>query len=300
MGVVTSVYAPTLVLSTIAKVKAELGITVTTYDSLLTELLRQASATVETYCQRTFARQTYVETTGALGGVYFDLFQAPVVSLSSTTYSGDVLTDVTVADVERGRLYREGGFAWTTARFAGLSAAGGWLADGIPLPLHEAPDYVFTYKAGFLLPSFNLSLVATVSVASSDSSFNDSASGFPSVGLIAGDVIETIGFSNSANNARFVVSGTPTTAKIVVTGTLTTEAAAAGRTVLISNLPYDVEKAVIEVTKSFYAQRSVDSSVTSKSAGPISISRGGAGVMESLGVSPAAVGLLRPWIRRRR
>jgi len=301
MGVAVTTFAPTLTLTTIAKVKAELGITVSTYDSLLTELLRQASATVETYCQRIFARQTYTETVGSFGGVFHDLYHAPVVSLTSTTFRGDTLTDVSVVDVERGRLYREAGFDWTTVRYAGLSAAGGWLAQGIPIPNQEVMDYVFVYKAGFLLPTLNLVSVGTISADATDDSFNDSASGFPSAGLIAGDIIETSGFSNAANNARFVVTGTPTTAKILITGALTTETAAAGRTVMISNLPYDVEKAVIETVKSFYAQRAVDSSVTSKSAGPISISRGGgAALTEPLGISPAAVGLLRPWIRRRR
>jgi len=294
-----STFSPTVLLTTRARVKAELEITASTWDSLLDELLRQASAAVETYCHRIFARQTYSETTGAYGGTYLSLYHSPIITLTSISYLGDALTDVDIGSNEEGLLYRENGFEWTTLGYAGLSAAGGWLAHGTPQPLEEQPDYVAVYTAGFLLPATNLLSVATVSAASADNSFNDSASGFPSL-LKAGDIIETSGFTDAANNGRYKVSGTPTTAKIIVTGgtTLVLEAAAAGRTVLLQTLPKDVETAVIATTKSYFATRTVDSSIVERHAGPIGI-RMAENRASGPGLPPIAVGLLRPWVRAR-
>lgn len=66
---------------------------------------------------------------------------------------------------------------------------------------------------------------ATISAASADNSFNDSGNGFVTAGFIAGQMIKTSGFSNSANNGYFVVSSV-TAGKIIVTGgTLVVEAA---------------------------------------------------------------------------
>jgi hypothetical protein len=73
--------------------------------------------------------------------------------------------------------------------------------------------------------------VATISVSSTDNSYNDSASGFSTTNIKPGHYLRFGGFTNAANNgiARVV---SVTTGKIVVTGlTLVTEAAASGRTV---------------------------------------------------------------------
>jgi hypothetical protein len=285
--------------STLAKVKAELELTSTdaVRDALISEQLRQASAAIDTYCNRIFGRQTYSEALGGYGGTFLTLYHAPIITLGTITFDGDILTDVTIAEPLQGTILREAGFDWTTIRYAGLSAAGGWMADGIPLPLEEQPDYTVAYTAGFILPIQNLLNVATVSASNADGSFNDSASGFPAL-LKSGDIIETSGFTNAANNGRYAVTGTPTTAKIVVTATLITEAAAAGRTVLVQSLPNDVEKAAIETTKSYFAQRAVDSRVVERHAGPIGV-RVSEAATASLGIPPLAAGLLRPWVRRR-
>jgi hypothetical protein len=60
----------------------------------------------------------------------------------------------------------------------------------------------------------NFAAVLTISAASADGSFNDSASGFPL--LHVGDVITVSGFTTAGNNGRFKVV-TATSAKITVT-----------------------------------------------------------------------------------
>jgi hypothetical protein len=90
--------------------------------------------------------------------------------------------------------------------------------------------------------------VATISASAADNSFNDSANGFG--GILVNQWIKASGFTNAANNGIFKVVSV-TAAKIVVKGgTLVTEAAAAGRKVVMG------EQIVNGVAKtSFYIER---------------------------------------------
>jgi hypothetical protein len=103
--------------------------------------------------------------------------------------------------------------------------------------------------------------IATIDAASADNSFNDSGSGFGSIG--AGEWISVSGFTEAANNGIFKVE-TATAAKLVVSGgTLTTEAA--GDSVTIQELDsitngktdktFSFEKAFLDVSNTFVALR---------------------------------------------
>ena len=73
---------------------------------------------------------------------------------------------------------------------------------------------------------------STISAASADNSFNDSANGFVTAGFVAGDTLSTSSFTTGANNSAVAVVVSVTSAKIIVTGpTLVTEAAGSPRTV---------------------------------------------------------------------
>lgn len=73
---------------------------------------------------------------------------------------------------------------------------------------------------------------STISAASADNSFNDSANGFITAGFVVGDTLTTSSFTNSANNSTVAVVVSVTAGKIVVSGpTLVTEAAGAPRTI---------------------------------------------------------------------
>jgi hypothetical protein len=74
--------------------------------------------------------------------------------------------------------------------------------------------------------------LSTISAASADNSFNDSANGFITAGFIVGDVLTTTSFTSGADNTAVAVVTSVTAGKMIVTGpTLVTEAAGAPRTI---------------------------------------------------------------------
>lgn len=297
MSLTVSTPTQTRLLTTVARVKTEIGISASTDDDFLDSCVRHATDMVEKYCNRIFHRQTYSENSPSFGGPHFLLRQAPVAgTLGTVSYDGDTITDVELIDKAKGLLYREAGFGWTAQSYAGLEYREFWMENGRPISGSEEHLWTFAYTAGFIVPPQDRLSVATISADATTDSFSDSASLFPAL-LKSGDIIETSGFSNSANNGRFLVTGTPTVSNIVVDGALTTETAAAGRTLRVANLPGDVERGAIEIVKSLYAKRSVDGSISSRSAGPLSISYFSQ-MAAAAGMPLTAAALLKPWIRR--
>lgn len=286
------------ILTTLIRIKSDFGIVGTNSDIVLNDAIRTASDAVERYCARTFTRQIYTETVPGFGGLYYDTHEAPIVILASTTLNGDTITDVSIQDRENGILYRQAGFTWTAQRFPGLVGTGRWLQGGSPIPMHEEPSWVFKYTGGYIVPSWNQLSIGSISVATAtgDDSFDDGDSGFPPL-LKADDVIETSGFSNEANNGRFIVTGTPTTAKITVSADLATETTATGRDMRVATLPYDVEQGVVETVKALFGERALDSNLVQRTAGPLSLRYSETKANEQLGIPPAALGYLKPWVR---
>jgi hypothetical protein len=307
-----STVAPTLRLTTRSAVKAELGVTASTDDAIFDSLIDQFSSAIVAYCHRPFARETYSEQLPGYGDIRLQLARTPVVAITTMTLYGQVVTDYGIEDADKGwvfsrtftgtgQTWQRSAFPWTAQSYPGLTGGGAWLDQGMPITGQEEPAIVVGYTAGYILPSQYLSAVVTVSAASADNSFNDSASGFPAL-LKAGDIVETSGFVNAANNARFLVTGTPTTAKILISGTLTNEAAGATGTVKfrppsIHRPLDDVEKACIEAVKGGYLSRAADPSLIEKQAGPMRIRYSEGRSSEGMGLPPTCVGLLRPWVR---
>ena len=303
MTLTVTTAAPKTRLTTVARVKAELGITASTDDTLLGDLVDRASAAIVSYCHRVFAREAIYETMGGFGDIHMQLGRTPIAGTPSTVYqnegdtgTGTLLTDWSVGDKMRGWLYRRLGWTWTAQRNGGLMASGGWLDNGFPLANQEEPQFQVTYVAGYLMPEQNMT-PTTVSVSSTDNSFNDSASGFPSL-LKAGDVIVTSGFATAANNSAHVVSGTPTIAKVVVTSTLVTESApVAATSIIVQNLPADLEKACIDTTKFFYLKRKQDPTMIQRQLN-VAMERFEPHILLPYeGFPPTVIGLLRPWVR---
>lgn len=299
MAISVSTIASKRALTSRARVQAELGIT--TDGALLDALIDQATAAVESYCRRTFAREVLTETLPGFGDVHLQLSRRPLISVATVT--GDsgtqTITDYSIADRDQATLYRQAGWAWTSQVAAGLTGWQTWPGAGIPIANSEEPTFSVTYTAGYIVPSQYLLGVTTISAATADNSFNDSASALPSL-LKAGDVISVSGMATAANNGRFVVSGTPTTSKIVVTASLTTEAAGAACYMSFEPVPGarrmdDVEKACVETVKSWYLARKDSGSVVEKQAGPMRLRYADAFAGSSLPGS--AVGLLRPWVQ---
>lgn len=298
MGLIVTTPASVLALTTTQRVMDEMALTGETNQALIDGFIPHATDIAQRFCNRTFARQKYTETAPSFGGPYLTTRQAPVVEITSAMLRGELFTDISIEDGGAGFLYRQAGFDWTVQRYGGLLSVGGWLDQGMPIPGSEEPNWSIVYTAGFILPGQDRANAYTVSASSADNSFNDSAGNFPAL-LKSGDIIETAGFTGAGNNGRFVVTGTPTTAKIVVDATLTTEAAnTSNHSVLVKNLPGDIERGCLEIVKSLYSLRATDSSIVEKSAGPMRLRYSEGKATEQLGLPPSAIGLLNPWVRR--
>lgn len=295
MSLTVTTPASNLRLTTVCNLKADLGETVTTNDSLYDSMILRASAAINAYCHRVFARQTYTEILPGRGHVTLRLAEAPVAGVTSVVWDSTPVTDYTVDDAAAGILYRRYGWPWTVQFDPGLSQwAVGYPYQGVPIPGSEERLFTIVYTAGYLLPSQDVSSITAISTSDVDNSFNHSGSGFPAL-LKAGDIITTSGFTSAANNGRFVVSGTPSVAKIVVASTLVTEAGTTGsHTVSVSNLPPDVETAALHVTRSLFGSRKDAGDVVEKQLGSarLRFSEGASRPFPSL-----ACALLSPYVR---
>lgn len=75
-------------LTTVARVKDQLSITVSGHDSVLTRMINEATDLIETMCDRRFKSTTYVnEVYSHQGGPYLVLKQAPVTALTTFEYA---------------------------------------------------------------------------------------------------------------------------------------------------------------------------------------------------------------------
>ena len=76
----------------LADVKTYLGITVTTTDAVLSSLITNVSAVIESYCNRTFAQATYNDTRNGTGSDRMFLANGPVTAVASVTIDGIAIT----------------------------------------------------------------------------------------------------------------------------------------------------------------------------------------------------------------
>lgn len=256
-------------------------------DALLGTLITAASERIAKYCHRTWARELYSETFAGYQATTVMLSRPPLVNVTGVTYLGTAVTDYSVQDAEAGFLFRELLWDWTVGV--------GWNLTDYRVPDGERPSYTATYWGGYLLPSDNLA-ATTLSVDSTDQSFNDTASGFPL--LTAGDLVTTSGFSTPSNNGIFTVVSRTSAKVVVATGSgLTTEANDPNRvyTLTVQTLPGDVEQAALETVKTWYLGRSLTGNIAEKSIGDLRIRF--AEPTTEMGLPFSAVALLDPWRR---
>jgi len=134
-------------LTKLETVKAELGITDNSQDTLLDNLIEQASSFIKNYCDREFGRATYRELVPSYGNQYLVLSQTPIhsveyVKLYDTTISNEEYTVIN----DKGFIYRKYGWGWETLLYSGTVSA-------IPIASGEIPIYEIKYTAGYLLPN---------------------------------------------------------------------------------------------------------------------------------------------------
>lgn len=142
-------------LTTLAAVKEELQISVATDDAYLERLINAASDFAESYCNRSFFKETgRIDFIPGYGTAFMVLPKAPVVTSPTAVVvefvddiSGTTLVDpltFTVHDANAGLLFRSTGWTLTASRNPGIvrDAQAGT----------EDKDYKVTYDCGFQTP----------------------------------------------------------------------------------------------------------------------------------------------------
>jgi hypothetical protein len=134
-------------MTTLADVKALLGITDTTQDVRLENLINRTSAMIASWCDRVFTRSTYTaESYTGTNRQALVLRQWPIVSVSLITDNGVTLAaaeyETKSQDLARGEVYKAGGWNQNTTYATGLTSDV-WASGR---------DYAVTYIAGYWMP----------------------------------------------------------------------------------------------------------------------------------------------------
>ena len=136
---------PVIALAELDTVKEALGISVGTYDALLTRLILAATNAIEDYVGHVYAKQTYTETVAGSGHPVLLLTNVPIVGTPAVTADNSPITDFEVQDRAVGSLYRLAGWA--------ISGWIGWGAEPRHIPGTEGLNFSVVYEAGYVMPS---------------------------------------------------------------------------------------------------------------------------------------------------
>jgi hypothetical protein len=141
MGITVQTAATERRLTTVAAVQNELPVSVSP-DKIDRRILA-ASAAIERFCDRIFARQTYVETINGDNSDTLMVTHTPIIGTPTVVSEGLAITDFEVSDAEAGWLFRETGWA-----------RGAWVEWNVESTLIDSryPQYSVTYEAGYKLP----------------------------------------------------------------------------------------------------------------------------------------------------
>lgn len=154
MAVTVTTAATTKQLTTVARVKEDLGITAPTFNTLISRKIDQASAMIVRACRQELARQVYSETIKGRGGNILTLDRTPIVSVASVSYKGVALpaASYNIEDAEAGFLFNGNGWNDSAYRSFGLS--------GAAEDASRKAEYTVVYTAGFWLPGMTGTVVA--------------------------------------------------------------------------------------------------------------------------------------------
>jgi hypothetical protein len=234
-------------LISLSRVRRSLRIEYPDDDDVLLDMIDEATDIVQEYLLYPLARGVYTEYVPGFGTQRLMLSRVPIVAVSQVLDDGTLVAS-TAYQIESpaamGSIYKTTGWLWTGSQTDLLT----------PLPGggSEEPSFQVDYTAGYLLEGDNVSRAATISMASADNSYNDSAAGFPL--LVAGDRVRVAGANTAANNGwKTVVSRTAS--KIVVAESLATESAGAPVSLDVVTLPMAIRRACLDVVRALYQQR---------------------------------------------
>lgn len=151
MGVTVVTPATSVLLTTLARVKAELGVAVseTDDDAVLTDMIARASSEIARETRRVFGAETVTETLDGTGTRLLGLARTPILTVTTVTEDGTTITDYSVEDADAGALYRADGWGRSGGlRMWGTEA----FSSGYILPGYQDQRYSVTYRAGYTLP----------------------------------------------------------------------------------------------------------------------------------------------------
>jgi len=275
-------YPHSTALTTVARMREELGLTTSAQDTRLETLIEEASADIVAYCQQPLIRQTVTERQVGLGRTVQALFVTPVPrgGVTAARWRGTLVSGYSVSNPDAGFLFRAD--RWDDTRQVNQ-----WI-ERDPAIMPGNPDYEFDYSGGYLLPGDNVTCSgnAVATAATSTFSFADTENTFPI--LCSGEQVIVAGFENDENNGRFTVLERTTTT-LRVEGTLIDETASGSSIVTfnVRTLPRDLERLCVTEVKARYLSQRRDPTIKSESLGDWSASYGAAA-----GDSVATSGLL--------
>ena len=148
-------------MTTLASMKAQMGVTTTADDDLWTDNILAAGEAVASYVGYWPMRQRYTETVAGYGSLKLMLSSTPIRSISSIRIDGQ-LVDPATYTVEKplaGIVYRDKGWPWT----AGVE----WDLEAHVVPNSELKRFSVDYEAGWVLTTSTGLLDATGFITSS-------------------------------------------------------------------------------------------------------------------------------------
>ena len=154
MSITVDTAATSKDMTTLTHVKAMLGITTTTDDTLLDALIDQASDLIRKYCGRIFEQETVTETLPGTGTTRLTLERTPIVSVASVKVNNSAITasEFTIEDPDAGLLLRhDDGTPPSPASWA----LPGRLSDGLSLHLRHqsrSNNVEVKYVGGYKMP----------------------------------------------------------------------------------------------------------------------------------------------------
>jgi len=157
-GPVTAPPVPTLdyALTTVANAKLYIGITVSTYDELIEELINSGTQYIENYCKRRFKKTTYTdELYDGEGGRFLFLKNYPIIGVTSIYWHYKNITDTLIdsgdydIESEEGLVHYDG--LWTKGyKNIKITFEAGYdfINDGRPPELEEICKMLVATKFG--------------------------------------------------------------------------------------------------------------------------------------------------------
>jgi hypothetical protein len=130
-----------------AEMKGELGGVTEADEAVLQRHITAASLSIERFTQRFLPFEEGIEEHAAgFGDNVLQLERRPITTLTTILQDSSPVTNVVVHDADAGQLYREDGFVWSAPHW--------WASSRSRIAGQETPEFVVTYDAGYVLPSY--------------------------------------------------------------------------------------------------------------------------------------------------